>query len=64
MIDHVATNAPDRATVDAFHGAALAAGGKDNGRPACGRITTRTTTARSPTIRTGTTSRLSVTQPS
>ena len=30
---HVAFTAPDRATVDAFHGAALAAGGKDNGRP-------------------------------
>jgi|SRR5262249_12495965 catechol 2,3-dioxygenase-like lactoylglutathione lyase family enzyme len=30
---HVAFGAPDRATVDAFHGAALAAGGKDNGQP-------------------------------
>jgi catechol 2,3-dioxygenase-like lactoylglutathione lyase family enzyme len=30
---HVAFAAPDRATVDAFHGAALAAGGKDNGQP-------------------------------
>ena len=30
---HVAFAAPDRATVDAFHGAALAAGGKDNGEP-------------------------------
>jgi len=30
---HVAFAGADRATVDAFHGAALAAGGKDNGAP-------------------------------
>ena len=30
---HVAFSAPDRATVDAFHEAALAAGGSDNGGP-------------------------------
>ena len=30
---HVAFAAPDRATVDAFHVAALAAGGRDNGPP-------------------------------
>ena len=30
---HVAFTAPDRATVDAFHEAALAAGGNDNGEP-------------------------------
>ncbi|MCW2977969.1 MAG: glyoxalase/bleomycin resistance/extradiol dioxygenase family protein [Actinomycetia bacterium] len=30
---HVAFASPDRATVDAFHGAALAAGGRDNGAP-------------------------------
>jgi catechol 2,3-dioxygenase-like lactoylglutathione lyase family enzyme len=30
---HVAFASPDRATVDAFHAAALAAGGTDNGRP-------------------------------
>ena len=30
---HVAIAADDRATVDAFHRAALAAGGKDNGAP-------------------------------
>lgn len=30
---HVAFMARDRATVDAFHAAALAAGGTDNGRP-------------------------------
>lgn len=30
---HVAIASPDRATVDAFHAAALAAGGRDNGAP-------------------------------
>jgi catechol 2,3-dioxygenase-like lactoylglutathione lyase family enzyme len=30
---HVALRSPDRATVDAFHAAALAAGGRDNGGP-------------------------------
>jgi catechol 2,3-dioxygenase-like lactoylglutathione lyase family enzyme len=30
---HVAFAAPDRATVDAFHQAALQAGGRDNGEP-------------------------------
>jgi catechol 2,3-dioxygenase-like lactoylglutathione lyase family enzyme len=30
---HVAFAAPDRKAVDAFHAAALAAGGKDNGKP-------------------------------
>ena len=30
---HVALAAPDRATVDAFHAAALEAGGADNGEP-------------------------------
>ncbi len=30
---HIALSAPDRATVDAFHEAAIAAGGKDNGAP-------------------------------
>jgi catechol 2,3-dioxygenase-like lactoylglutathione lyase family enzyme len=30
---HVAFTAPDRPTVDAFHAAALAAGGRDNGAP-------------------------------
>jgi catechol 2,3-dioxygenase-like lactoylglutathione lyase family enzyme len=30
---HVAFSSPDRTTVDAFHRAALAAGGKDNGAP-------------------------------
>jgi catechol 2,3-dioxygenase-like lactoylglutathione lyase family enzyme len=30
---HIAFSAPDRATVDAFHDAALAAGATDNGQP-------------------------------
>lgn len=30
---HVCFAAPDRASVDAFHAAALASGGKDNGKP-------------------------------
>lgn len=30
---HLAFNAPDRAAVDAFHAAAIAAGGTDNGPP-------------------------------
>jgi catechol 2,3-dioxygenase-like lactoylglutathione lyase family enzyme len=30
---HIAFASPDRATVDAFHAAALQAGGKDNGPP-------------------------------
>lgn len=30
---HVAIASPDRASVDAFHAAALAAGGRDNGAP-------------------------------
>jgi catechol 2,3-dioxygenase-like lactoylglutathione lyase family enzyme len=30
---HIAFEAPDRATVDAFHAAGLAAGGTDNGAP-------------------------------
>lgn len=30
---HLAFQAPDRTTVDAFHTAALAAGGRDHGRP-------------------------------
>src|SRR4051794_10088852 len=30
---HLAFQAPDRQTVDAFHAAALAAGGRDNGGP-------------------------------
>jgi catechol 2,3-dioxygenase-like lactoylglutathione lyase family enzyme len=30
---HIALTAPDHASVDAFHAAALAAGAKDNGKP-------------------------------
>ena len=30
---HIAFASPDRATVDAFHAAAVAAGGRDNGQP-------------------------------
>lgn len=30
---HVAFNSPDRPTVDAFHAAAIAGGGRDNGAP-------------------------------
>ena len=30
---HLAFQTPDRATVDAFHAAALAVGGRDNGKP-------------------------------
>lgn len=30
---HIAFSAPSRAAVDAFHAAALAAGGRDNGKP-------------------------------
>ena len=33
---HVAFRSPDRAGVDGFHAAALAAGGKDNGQPGLG----------------------------
>jgi catechol 2,3-dioxygenase-like lactoylglutathione lyase family enzyme len=58
---HVAFAAADRPTVDAFHAAALAAGGKDNGAPAYGRSTTSTTTPLTRTTRTGTTWRRSAT---
>ncbi len=35
---HVAFRGPDRKTVDAFHEAALAAGGRDNGPPGVRRV--------------------------
>jgi catechol 2,3-dioxygenase-like lactoylglutathione lyase family enzyme len=35
---HVALRSPDRRTVDAFHEAALAAGGRDNGPPGLRRV--------------------------
>lgn len=41
---HVAFACGNRAEVDAFHAAAVAAGGRDNGAPACARGTTRTMT--------------------
>ncbi len=59
---HVAFQTRDRASVDAFHKAALAAGGRDNGSaPDCGRTTTRTTTGVRVSIPTATTSRPSAT---
>jgi catechol 2,3-dioxygenase-like lactoylglutathione lyase family enzyme len=51
---HVCLKAGDRAGVDAFHAAALAHGGRDNGAPACVPITVRTTTPPSSPIRTAT----------
>ena len=56
---HVALTAPDRATVDAFYAAALAAGGKDNGPPGVRAHSTRTTTAPSCSTPTATISRRS-----
>ena len=58
---HVAIASPDRATVHAFHAAGLAAGGRDNGHPACAPTTTRSTSAPLSWIQTGTTSRPSAT---
>ena len=60
---HVAILAKDRATVDAFYKAAIAAGGRDNGRPASARIIIRTITAPSCSIPTATTSRRFATRP-
>src|SRR3954454_8744413 len=54
---HVAFAVDERATVDAFHEAALDAGGIDNGSRGSARSTTRTTTAHSSTTSTATTSR-------
>jgi hypothetical protein len=56
---HIAILAKDRATVDAFYRAALAAGGKDNGAPAITRIIT----ALSSSIPTATISKRSATRP-
>ena len=58
---HVAIVAKDRATVDAFYQAAIAAGARDNGPPGIPRIIIPTITARSCSIRTATTSRRSAT---
>lgn len=54
---HVAIVAKDRATVDAFHKAAIAAGGRDNARQESARIITRITTAHSCSIPTAITLR-------
>ena len=58
---HIAIGAPDRATVDAFYEAAIAAGGETTALPARALSTTRTTTACSSWTRTGTTSKPSAT---
>lgn len=54
---HVAFVAADRAAVDAFHAAALAAGGATTAPPASDRTTIRATTPPSPSIPTTTISR-------
>ena len=59
---HVAILAKDRATVDAFYKAAMAAGGRDNGAPEFARTTTRTITAPSCSTPTATTSKPSATR--
>jgi hypothetical protein len=58
---HVAIASADRLTVDAFHEAALAAGGATTGLPDRDPNITRITTARSSSIRMGTTSKRSAT---
>ncbi len=62
-LPHIAFNAGDRAAVDAFHAAALEAGGQDNGPPASASATTRSTTPPSSWTPTATTSRRSATAP-
>ena len=59
---HLAFQADDRDRVDAFHAAALAAGGRTTAGPASGPTTTRTTTARSSSTRTATTPKPSATR--
>ena len=59
---HIALRAENRAQVDAFYAAAIAAGGTDNGAPACGG-TTPTTTAPTCSIPAATTSKPSATGP-
>ena len=58
---HVAFEAKSRNLVDAFHAAAIAAGGIDNGAPGVRTPTTPITTARTSVIPMATTSRRSVT---
>jgi hypothetical protein len=52
---HIAFAAPDRETVDAFHAAAVEAGGVDNGRPGLRPTITPGTTPHSSSTPTGTT---------
>lgn len=59
---HVAFTAPDRATVDAFYAAAMAAGGRDNGPPGVRAHYPRAITGPSSWIPTGTMSRPSATR--
>jgi catechol 2,3-dioxygenase-like lactoylglutathione lyase family enzyme len=59
---HVAILAKDRATVDAFYQAAMAAGGRDNGGPASAPTITPIITAPSCSIPTATTSKPCATQ--
>jgi catechol 2,3-dioxygenase-like lactoylglutathione lyase family enzyme len=56
---HIAFAADDRATVDAFHEAAIAAGGSDNGGPGLRPSTMRATMGPSSSILTATTSKRS-----
>ena len=60
----IAFTARSRAEVDAFHAAAIAAGGRDNGAPGLrAALPSRTTTAPSSSIPTATMSRRSATRP-
>ena len=59
---HIAIAAQNRAAVDAFYRAAIAAGGKDNGAPGLRPLIIRTITRPSCSIRTVTISRLCVTR--
>ena len=59
---HIAFLAQDPATVDAFHAAALEAGGTDNGAPGRRPNTTSATTRPTCSTRTATTSRRSATR--
>jgi catechol 2,3-dioxygenase-like lactoylglutathione lyase family enzyme len=52
---HIAFAADDRAAVDAFYEAAMAAGGRENGGPGLHPTTTRATTGPSSSILTATT---------
>ena len=60
---HVCFTATNAAAVDAFHAAAITAGGHDNGAPVCARYTALTTTPPSSSILTDTGSRRITVQP-